>query len=68
MNYTLDRFEETFAILEADDRTMLQIPSQQLPPNAEEGCTLTLVSGRWQTCDAAETARRIREKMDNLWK
>ena len=70
MKYTLDRFEETFAILEAEDRSIAKIPRQNLPKNVREGSILTLTGSIW-TVDLSETenaANRIRTKMDLLWK
>ena len=70
MKYTLDRFEETFAILEAEDRSIAKIPRQNLPENVKEGSILTLTGSIW-TVDLSETenaANRIRTKMDLLWK
>ena len=70
MKYTLDRFEETFALLEKEDRSMLQVPIEDLPPNAKEGSVLIFENGKWTLSEAKteETESRIRSKMDLLWK
>lgn len=70
MKYTLDRFEGAFALLEQEDRTMLQVPREDLPPHVREGSVLICESGKW-TLSEAETKdaeSRIRSKMDLLWK
>lgn len=69
MKYTLDRFEESYALLEKEDRTMLQVPSVDLPPNVKEGSVLICENGKWTLSEAEteETEARIRSKMDLLW-
>lgn len=68
MKYTLDRFEEDFAVLEAEDRTLLQVPKTDLPGNAAEGISFVLTDGRWQTAENEVNVQRIKAKMDALWK
>lgn len=69
MKYTLDRFEEGFALLEQEDRTFLQIPRTNLPEDAQEGSVLILRDGVWVADpeETEKTAQRIRTKMDLLW-
>lgn len=69
MKYTVDRFEASFAILEAEDRSMLTVLKKDLPSDIAEGSLLTLENGVWMLSDSeAETAARIRKKMENLWR
>lgn len=37
MRATVDRFEENWAVLEAPDRVMWNVPRQFLPPEIKEG-------------------------------
>lgn len=68
MKYTLDRFEEQFAVLESETGDLLQIPKSELPIDAAEGCCLQNADGKWHLADNADTIRRIKNKMDILWK
>jgi hypothetical protein len=45
MRYTIDRFEEGFALLEDERGAMSQVPRDQLPPEAKEGDKLELGEG-----------------------
>lgn len=69
--YTLDRFEEDFAVLEdRNSKKMLDIPISNIPSNAKEGDILKLSNGSY-VIDYEETravSDRIREKMDSLKK
>jgi len=66
MKYTLDRFEGDFALLEQEDRTMLQVRRTELPADVKEGSFLTLTDGVWALCED-DRAERIRSKIENLW-
>lgn len=70
MTYTVDRFEGEFAVLETEDRTTIQVPRANLPPSAKEGSVLVNDAGKWAVSDpkTAEKARRIRTKVNLLWK
>lgn len=69
--YTLDRFEEDFAVLEdRNSKKMLDIPISNIPSNAKEGDILKLSNGSY-IIDPEETkivSDRIKQKMDNLKK
>ena len=69
--YTLDRFEDNFAILEnRNTKEMTNIPISNIPSNAKEGDILKHSNGSY-VIDYEETkvvSDRIREKMDNLKK
>ena len=69
MTYILDRFEEAFALLEADDGTMVQIPRNLLPEDATEGTVLRQKQEAWICCkeETAARAERIASKMNLLW-
>lgn len=69
MKYTIDRFEGDFAVLEAEDKTMQNVPRTLLPESAKEGDCLNWDGERY-LLDEAETAARsarIKRKMDALW-
>lgn len=51
--YTIDRFEENFAVLEREDFSTFNIPINQLPQEAKEG---DVVNGRW-VIDRSATER-----------
>lgn len=69
--YTLDRFEDNFAILEnRSTKKMTDIPISNIPSNAKEGDILKLSNGSY-VIDYEETgivSDRIRDRMDNLKK
>lgn len=69
MNYTIDRIEAGCAVCEAEDRTMLEIPLEELPNGAAPGDILVLDASGWAVDRAATEAAavRIRRKMDSLW-
>ena len=66
MNYTLDRFEEDLAVLEAEDGAMRTVPKASLPEGVKEGCFLTCEDGAW-SLRQDEREDRIRSKMNFLW-
>ncbi|MBP1764162.1 MAG: hypothetical protein H6Q65_1220 [Firmicutes bacterium] len=61
--YTIDRFEEDFAILEREDCSTFHMPRNQLPQEAKEG---DVVTGRWVIDKPA--AERIRDDVMELLK
>lgn len=63
MKYTIDRFEEGFALLEDEAGEMRQVPRAALPPEAREG-------DRLEDCGAgyvilAEETRAARAEADS---
>lgn len=68
LKYTIDRFESDFAICEASDQRMVNIPFEDIPANSVEGDVLKYVEGRYvkDTRATAAARRRIREKMERL--
>jgi hypothetical protein len=69
MTYFLDRFEESFALLEAEDGTVVQLARNLLPKDAAEGTALRQEQGNWVCCKEETEARaaRIAAKMNLLW-
>lgn len=58
MRYTIDRFEEDFALLEDEDGVMCQMPRSELPPEAQEGDKLEVSEeGCALLTEATEAAR-----------
>lgn len=55
MHYIIDRFEEGRAVVELEDGSMLSLPGNALPPEAEEGDVISVF------VDSEETARRRSE-------
>ena len=69
MKYTIDRFEEEFAVLEGQDGTMKNIQKSLLPPDAKEGSRLICQKGQWKIPheETNSILQRIRAKMKKLW-
>ena len=67
--YVIDRFEGETALLEKN-RAITEVPRYLLPKNAKEGDCLTFDGERYLLDEAETEARqkRIRKKMDALWK
>ena len=57
MRVIIDRFEGDFAVCEKEDRTMLNVKREKLPPDAKEGDAL-IIDGDIISIDIAETAKR----------
>ncbi len=68
LKYTIDRFEGDYAVCEASDQRMVDIPFEELPKNVLEGDILIYVDGCYSKDMASmqKTKERIQEKMDNL--
>lgn len=69
MTYILDRYEGDYALLEAEDGTMVQIPKQVLPQAAAESSVLRQEQDGWVLCreETKSRADAIKSKMDLLW-
>lgn len=64
MKFTIDRFEGEYAIVELEDREMVEIPRIILPSGAKEGDILNI------SIDEDETEirrRRIQAKFNSLF-
>ncbi|HOQ75982.1 MAG TPA: DUF3006 domain-containing protein [Thermoclostridium sp.] len=69
MKITIDRFEGSYAVCEADGNKMISIERSLLPEEAREGDVLTLIDGKY-IIDTAETAKRkayIKSLMDEIF-
>lgn len=68
LKYTIDRFEEDFAVCEASDQRMVNIPFEEIPENSVEGDILEYGEGRYVKDQHATVAarRRIKAKMEKL--
>ncbi len=62
--FSLDRFEENFAILEDKDRNFIKILKKILPKDAKEGDVLIKTNEKFEV-DAEQTAK-LREKIISL--
>lgn len=70
MKVVIDRFEGRFAVCEKDNRTMINIEKNKIPPEAVEGDVLN-IEGDTIIVDVEETTRRkkeIEELTRDLWK
>ena len=64
MKIIIDRFEGGFALVELEDKRIINMPQELIPKNAQEGDVL------WIKVDKEATAarkRRIDKLMDDLW-
>ena len=64
MKFIIDRFEGEFAVVELENREMIDIPICMIPEDAKEGNTLKII------IDEEETSirrKRIEEKFKNLF-
>jgi hypothetical protein len=64
MKVIIDRFEGDFAVVELEDRSMVNMPRQLLPDGAKEGDILAIEIDKGET---ASRKKRISKLMDNLW-
>lgn len=68
--YIIDRFEGDFALCEMENKEMVDIPRNSLPPEAGEGDVLVERDGFF-TVDEDETKERRRKNaalLKSLWK
>ena len=64
MKYIIDRFEENLAVLEGENKEMLNVPRGLLPDDAKEGDCLRKKNGIY-TFDKEATAL-LKKDIDNL--
>lgn len=65
MKFKIDRFEGNYAVIELENKKMINAPKEILPDGVSEGIVLSVV------IDEDETMKRknnIKKLMDNLWK
>ncbi len=68
--YTIDRFENDYAVCEnRDTKEMINIPKKDLPEGIKEGSILKLKDGKYSinVDKEKEISERIKDKMDRLW-
>ena len=61
----IDRFEENFAVIEADDGKVYEIPKELLPEKAKEGSVIEIIVKEKETEDRKN---KMKEKMNSLFK
>lgn len=64
MKIIIDRFEEEFAVVELENKIMLNIPKEIIPSNAKEGDVISI------EIDVEESNKRkenIHKLMTELW-
>lgn len=69
MIVVIDRFEESFAVCECEDKAMINVEKDKLPEDAHEGDVL-IIEGEDIKIDYEETEKRkreIEEFMSNMW-
>lgn len=69
MKGVIDRFEGDYAILELEDRNMIEVRRGAIPQHAKEGDVLVQVNGQY-IIDSKETERRkaeIEALSQKLW-
>ncbi len=64
MKVTIDRFEGGYALVELDDRTIVDMPIELIPAGAKEGDVLSIFIDEEETEKRRE---RIRKLMEELW-
>lgn len=63
MRFTIDRFEGDFAVVELENREMLDIPKILLPDDSKEGDVLLIVH---DTGETENRKKRIEDKFKKL--
>lgn len=69
MKYIIDRFEGDYAVVEDENKLMMDIHLKDLPKEVQEGDVL-VKNGDSYSVDLGETERRkkkIQELVDDLW-
>lgn len=67
--YTIDRFEEDFVILEDKNGDLKEVEKEKIPKECSEGDILKCINGKYRV-DKEETERvanEIHEKYKKLW-
>ena len=64
MKVIIDRFEGGYALVELDDRTIVDMPIELIPEGAKEGDVLSIFIDEEETELRKE---RIRKLMEELW-
>ena len=64
MKYTIDRFEDNFAVVELNNQKFINIPKEAIPKEAKEGDIISV------QIDKEETVARknhIQKLMNDVW-
>lgn len=64
MRFTIDRFEEEFAIVELENGEVVEIPKAILPSESKEGDIISISVEKDET---EERKKRIQNKFDRLF-
>ncbi|HPZ09966.1 MAG TPA: DUF3006 domain-containing protein [Candidatus Eremiobacteraeota bacterium] len=64
MNVIIDRFEDLYAVVELDNKEMVNMPLALVPPGAKEGDVLEIIVNPGET---EKKKKEIEELMENLW-
>lgn len=64
MKVIIDRFEENFAIVELEDKNMINMPMELIPEGAKEGNVIEILIDKEETLLRKE---KIEKLMNNLW-
>ncbi|WBY64606.1 MAG: DUF3006 domain-containing protein [Thermocaproicibacter melissae] len=64
MQYTIDRFEGNFAVVELENETFVNIPRSAIPSEAKEGDVITVMVDKGET---EKREKRIKELEDSLF-
>lgn len=67
---TIDRFEEEYAVISLDDRSVQDIPRNLLPPDAQEGDIIaSTAEGNFVilTVETTQRQQEIRQLMEDIW-
>jgi hypothetical protein len=68
MKYIVDRIESEYAICEAEDRSMTDIPICDLPSGIKEGDHIGLDGGIYSILPTDyDRKKRVKSLMDDLW-
>lgn len=64
MNFTIDRFEGDFAVVELENKSMINIPLMILPKDSKEGDILRIIKDKKETDNRKY---RIEDKFKSLF-
>lgn len=64
MNIIIDRFEGNFAVVELEDKRMINMPRELVPEEAREGDILVIQVSLDKTEDLK---RKIEKEVEGLW-
>lgn len=67
---SVDRFEESFAVLVDDSENTITVKKSELPPEAKEGSVLKLEKGKYvlDTDEESDRRKRILSLQNKLFK